>query len=268
MRAIRDYIYVKTDKLYENEVDLAGQSIQIDTRFNEYENARIFGEVVSVPEGLSRSVNLCYDNDAEAAEINKSRWVSGDDLLKKAKEEEFWINKTYGQFQGQVSVSRDDYRSGPEAPKMVTLADLPMDIKVGDKAYYHYKSIRNKFDMHVDGYEVLQVRIDDIFCVVRDGEIIPQAGWVMVEPDMESWEDLTSEHGIIVSSERKARHLLGYVRHIGEPWSMDIKEANVGDKIVYEPESDWTVKIEGKDYYMMKQRDILAIVGDGVNTID
>ena len=68
--------------------------------------------------------------------------------------------------------------------------------------------------------------------------------------------------GIITDIDHKPMAMNGIVRHIGVP----IANANYGftanDKVIYLKGSEFKNNIEGKDYYVMKQWDVVAkIVG-------
>ena len=143
----------------------------------------------------------------------------------------------------------------------------------------------------------LKIRYDLIFCAVRYGKIFPNATWTLVEPDMEDWNDIfhpvpeIDEHGnqkmelkkhwndelklfidmkvpvfkpkeqwIQTKTAPEAKYLKGFIRHIGEPLHGEILDLEVGDHIVYRRHADFEVEIEGKKYFLIKQRHIEAVI--------
>jgi co-chaperonin GroES (HSP10) len=244
IQPLYDYIYFKTDKILEDEAEMSdGTKIFVDTRFEEYKHAKIYGEVIAVPLKLSGH-RLYYQNDIEQADYG--RHVSHEDLRRK-------------ELNGH-EVNRGMYRCFGYTPKFITRNHIQMDIKIGDTVYFHYDQIKNKSNhkFDIEGFSVFQVPIDKVLCVVRDGVIIPQGEWLLIDPEMQSEEEIMSPSGIQMQSEVKAKHLLGKVAHVGKPLKGYIQELSPGDDIIYMEESDWEVEIEGKKYFVMKHRDILA----------
>jgi co-chaperonin GroES (HSP10) len=138
----------------------------------------------------------------------------------------------------------------------ITLADIgrKTDIKRFDKIYFDYRVTEddNLVGKH-EGKELYKVRVDQVLCVIREDEIIVQGGWCLVEPNMETWEEITTKSGIVMKPQPQAKYLEGIVRHISPDYNIV-----AGDKILYEKHADWTVHIEGNDYYAIEESDILG----------
>ena len=88
-------------------------------------------------------------------------------------------------------------------------------------------------------------------------KIKPLADRVLVEP-MEAEEKTAS--GIIIPDTAKEKPQKGTVKAVG-PGTKDEKiEVKVGDVVLYGKYSGTELNVDGNDYLMMRQSDILAII--------
>lgn len=111
-------------------------------------------------------------------------------------------------------------------------------------------------------------------------EIIMIGSWCLVEPDMETWEDIAiptpetlngkpvvdkngkvimkpKEQWLVAKSAPGKIYLRGWVRHIGKPLRGDRQEIQRGAYVFFRPKTDTVLKVEGVDYFRMIQRNIL-----------
>ena len=74
----------------------------------------------------------------------------------------------------------------------------------------------------------------------------------------------TTASGIILSAKTQEKPLEGIVIAVGPGGMVDGKEVTMqvkeGDKVIYQKYSTTEVKVDGEEYLMVKQNDILAIV--------
>lgn len=185
------------------------------------------------------------------------------------------------------------YHDYASRPIFRSLNEIHQDIRIGDKIYFHYNTlvkyeqnlvdVKVKFDSKTKiatEIPVFKVMYDQIQCVVRGKQIMMIGGNVLVEPDMEDWDEILAptyfpleltggkkkkrpkEQWIQTKVQPEARYLLGYVKNIGKPFIGDECELKVGDKIVYRPNADWRVKIEGKEYFCMHYSHIEMIMNE------
>lgn len=203
---------------------------------------RIYGDVISVPRAFSGEKVTAIDPGLPSPK----RYISGDEIEEKIK-------------LGMRSYSKADYSPATfPGPEYITLKDIgkKTDIRVGDRIFVDYKA--TAFDQHEgmrNGKHVFKTRVDEILCVIRDGKMIAQAGWVIVRPHKESWEDITSEGGIITKIAPEDVPLEGFIIACDHTEGL-----NVGDKIVYIEHANWPVVIEGEEVFPIQERDILAIL--------
>lgn len=245
-----DYFDFVVDRRFENESESGiiiinesyisgGENEEAEGQIN---HRRIYGDVISVPRAFSGEKVMAIDPGLPSPK----RYISGDEIAEKIK-------------MGMRSYSKSDYSPATFAgPKYITLKKIgkKTDIRVGDRIYVDYKA--TAFDQHEgmrDGKDVFKVRVDEVICVVRDEKIISQGGWTLIRPHKETWEDITSEGGIITKLKPENIPLEGFVI------ACDFTEGiAVGDKIVYQNDADWIVKIEGEEIFAIQERDILSIL--------
>lgn len=88
-------------------------------------------------------------------------------------------------------------------------------------------------------------------------KIKPLADRVLVEP--QEAEQKTAS-GIIIPDTAKEKPQRGKVIAVGKGTKDEEMEVKVGDIVLYGKYSGTELKIEGKEYLMMRQSDIMAII--------
>lgn len=88
-------------------------------------------------------------------------------------------------------------------------------------------------------------------------KIKPLADRVLVEP-MEA--ETTTASGIIIPDNAKEKPQKGKVIAIGTGKIDEPLTVKIGDSVLYGKYSGTELKLEGKDYLMMRESDILAII--------
>jgi chaperonin GroES len=92
---------------------------------------------------------------------------------------------------------------------------------------------------------------------MSDLKIKPLADRVLVEP-MEAEEKTAS--GIYIPDTAKEKPQKGTVRAAGLGTKEITMEVKVGDVVLYGKYAGTEISFDGKDYLMMKQSDILAVI--------
>lgn len=146
------------------------------------------------------------------------------------------------------------------------------DVKVGDKAYIHFNSFLKDHNFIItDEGNFWKIAYDDVFCVVRDGEIIPIGGWCLVEPELKKIETsletkVVLEDGTILGEDIiEKSEISGILAYIGTPraeWDLMTPMPKPGDKIAFSSDDAFENEIEGKNYYCMRQFRINGIYGE------
>ena len=87
--------------------------------------------------------------------------------------------------------------------------------------------------------------------------IKPLADRVLVEP-LEA--ETKTASGIIIPDSAKEKPQKGTIKAVGPGTKENPVTLKVGDKVLYGKYSGTELKLEGKDYLIMRESDILAIV--------
>jgi chaperonin GroES len=88
-------------------------------------------------------------------------------------------------------------------------------------------------------------------------KIKPLADRVLVEP-MAAEQKTAS--GIIIPDTAKEKPQRGKVKAVGKGIKDEPMELKVGDEVLYGKYAGTEITIEGKDYLMMRQSDVLAVI--------
>jgi co-chaperonin GroES (HSP10) len=147
------------------------------------------------------------------------------------------------------------------------------EVNVGDKVYFHYNALREE-NAIPDQDGCWAIEYQDVFCSVRNGEIIMIGSRILATAiyDKDVVETMIdgvptkvkmSSFGMITEMHPKHSPAKATLAHIGTPVAGDrAVDINVGDVFYYAPHSDFINLIEGKEYFVMYQEDILAICQD------
>lgn len=147
---------------------------------------------------------------------------------------------------------------------------IEKSVQVGDKIYFHFLTTTDETNCIYGNY--FKVPYYWIFCIVRNDNILPVGSWCFVEQINEEESDYSemevlskrmsvkvSETGLVTSVSKKKSVNSGILKHIGEPFiGKDKVDANVGDKVLLTRNSNFKNKIEGKEYYTLRQEDIIC----------
>lgn len=247
---LKDFIIFRTDVLFNANVKfrgIGGRELVIDpNKFQPEKNVRIYGEVTGVPLQLSR-IPLLQNDRGQPAYV-------------------------------------EYHESLPYSNKYIN--DIVPEVQVGDRIYFHFNTIKQGNFVDIEGVHpnrtwFIKVRYDAVLCLVREGVITPVGSYVLVDPDMETWEEIQiptyssmkdkegnpilkpKEQWIFTKAAPEARFLQGFVRHVGPPLKGDKRELELGQKIWFRKWADWTNHIEGHDYFAIRQRHIIGKEVDG-----
>ncbi|MGL4362714.1 MAG: hypothetical protein ACRCSG_05550 [Cellulosilyticaceae bacterium] len=155
-------------------------------------------------------------------------------------------------------------------------------IQNGDLAYFRYTSTddpRNRIGKEISDFkEMTQIRVfyKDVFCVVRNGGIIPVGGWILGEPFIDGEGELIElelESGkkgkvrveyyenssIIKNTNNTLSKHKAIIKHIGVFKDQET-ELKVNDVVFSKHVIAFVNNIEGVDYYCFQEDIIDAIL--------
>lgn len=182
------------------------------------------------------------------------------------------------------------YNSSNWTPENITLAGHVPEVEVGDRVYFHYNcllNIENFCWREPDGQLVYQIHYQNMFCAVRqphaydDGllrEIVMLNGYVLVSKVRDLQEEfdvggakvsgrmngklLLIENEEDVKGNTKAKYLSGILEHVGTSVGEVEYDIAQGARVLFRPNSQFENEIEGKTYYVMRQWDLVAVLGE------
>lgn len=246
MKILHDSYIVAIDQKYESTVSKSG-ILSLNTAYmndeaeDRHASKRVYGTVMQCPAMFSDiSVSLVNTGNPPA------HGYIGHDLIQ-AKSNAGYSLRALPAY----------YPSTFEGYEMITMKDVAkkVDVQLGDRVYFAYNVTEpeNFLGKNQKGHELYRVQVDMVYAVVRDGVILMQGGWVLVEPEMETWEEIKTPSGIYKKPRPEAKYLLGKVKHIQEHDAL-----SPGDRIMYMHDADAPMKVEGVDYYCMHISEILC----------
>ena len=152
-----------------------------------------------------------------------------------------------------------------------------VELKVGDKIYFHHSVVQNNQKHKPERYHIEESTGDRlyicpyelIYCVVRDGVIIPLEDFIFCSEVKETKEELINpkffQKEVFESKQipilSKKLEQVAMVEVINKRVSKEI-DVKKGDKIFIMKDSDYGIRIEGIDYFRIMARNILAVVED------
>lgn len=244
IQPIQDYFSVEIECRYNESKSKSGIILLNtawvdDTDMDRNEHKRIYGKVLSTPSYYSDNAYRAIDDGMPSYH----KYVGHDDIVDR-------INRGY-----RNHADKAYYASTFERYEVVTMSDISkrIDVKVGDKVYFIPQATEDENMLEkAKGREVYQICVTDLICVIRDNQIIMQGENVLVKPNMETWEEITTKSGIIMKPNPVSKWLEGIVAHSRHDHIV------IGSKIIYLPNADCSVKIEDEQYYVMPAQDIIG----------
>lgn len=261
MQLIRDYYLIYIDQLFESSTTKSGIITSNTAVVNEETEERSahkrrYGIVLEVPAGFSDESVMFIDPGLPAPKA----YISHEYIQSKRNAGHRAGKRNYDEKMYQPCMF-NHYES-------ITCADIGkmVDIKAGERVYFTENATERERFMgrHNDGF-MYAVRVDEIQAAVRESpifegyssfkkkRIIMQGGWVLVKVNMETWQDITTPSGVIMKVAPEAIPLQGTIVEVSH--RPDLKP---GDKILFECEADAPCTVEGQEYVIMRDEDVLV----------
>jgi co-chaperonin GroES (HSP10) len=170
-----------------------------------------------------------------------------------------------GGFEWELDTAFRQFYHAVQKVTVVAAAD-GCDVENGDDVYVHHFVADRENQLPFKGGHFSYLEYNNVYCKVKDGEIIMLSDWILVEPvtaDNEQFYD-KSEYGLILSTRQGSDYLdrVGIVRHLSQS-AVDagLKE---GDKVLFGKNCEYDIKIEGTVYFRMELRDVITVLDDEV----
>jgi len=248
-----DYVIIKIDKEFDDEIVLSSglvlqkgfyASTQVnqktkDTTYNPLLHKRIFGKVVSIPNKISKGDLPIY----------------------------------FGETPKDMSAfAQSKY---PELLDYKYRDSIIAEVEVGDVIYFHISGNDREYTWVMYEKELyLKIDYQHIICSVRNGEIIPIGGYTMldeyygdgvVKEKIGGYGVYVKNIGLIAIPVLKPLENTGIVKHVGTPLAGLECELKTNDKVVFEDKHAIPKTIEGKDYLVLYQHEILMVMDEIIN---
>jgi co-chaperonin GroES (HSP10) len=146
--------------------------------------------------------------------------------------------------------------------------EIGKNVQVGDIIYFHYLTTSDETNCIYGNY--YKVPYYWVFCIVRSGNILPVGSWTLcetvveeefnhVEVDGQKIEAITSASGLVIGINKKPSTKFARLVYIGAPVGEGIEiDVSPGELVLLNKNSNFVNKIEGKEYYTVRQSDILS----------
>lgn len=245
---LQDHFVVEIERLYEDiktksGIILLNSAYIDDTDMDRNEHKRIYGTITALPLMFSDTPFKPIDTGMPPY----YRFIGHDSIVDK-------INRGY-----RDHSEKSYYPSTFDDYPVLTVADMAKDVnvRIGDKVYFDPKTTEpEQLLPKENGKMRYMLHVADVFCTIgvlpTDDIIKMQGEWVLVKPDMETWEEITTPAGIIKKPQPDKKWLQGVVAHTRH------EHLRVGSKIVYLPNADCEVTVEGEKYFVMPAQDIIG----------
>jgi co-chaperonin GroES (HSP10) len=131
------------------------------------------------------------------------------------------------------------------------VAASPVDhISPGDKVYCHHHLTHPSNERYVNGIMYYEMQVNQIYCTIKENDIQMHNGWNLITPILSERNkslkfhkfdsDKSDKYGVIAHHDPNAYHL------------------QKGQQIVFLPDRDYEMIIEGERYYRIRTQDIVA----------
>lgn len=253
------YVLIRTTATHDNVTDfkgLNGKAIEVDVTYNPKERARIHGNVIQTP----------VEMGMVPIQQTSPGWP-GYGVIRKIKDHDM------------DSPMAALYSKGANM-NYKFMQDIVDDVRLTDTIYFKFRvlsNLNNRIAKAPDDSEfIYRVAYDQIYCIVREGNIIPVGGNVFIDPELDTLNSIqvpTYYPHLNEKGERVARpkdqwiwrkefpemvDRIGTVTHIGPPLKGDTCSIKVGMKVLYKTRLKSLHKVEGTKYIIIPQNQILA----------
>jgi co-chaperonin GroES (HSP10) len=128
--------------------------------------------------------------------------------------------------------------------------DLNVEVYPGDHVYTHHFLTDPAFEREFNGKKYYEIKYEDVYCKVNDGEIEMTNDWNFVTP-IEN-EIKSTESGILLETTAKKEVRTAIMQH-------PCKSSGLlpGDFVLFRTGREYEIDVEGHTYYRITKKDIL-----------
>lgn len=137
-----------------------------------------------------------------------------------------------------------------------------IQLKNGDRVYFHHFVVTGAPALNINNKEVYRAEYQNIYCTINStGDIQMLEHWMFVTPIMEENNEVVfSGKKIITNAFSNKISLYGTIEHVHDYYNnLGLKK---GTKIIFTKGSEYSISVEGKDYFRMCYNDVVAYLGN------
>jgi co-chaperonin GroES (HSP10) len=232
MKAVIDHCILQIDETRGAKTTIGGLDIEL-----------FKPDCVWVTEEVKRKVKYIKDKDHRGREYTKELVIEEG---QKGGEEQY----------NHVSEDNAIYKAEVICPPSGSAYGVSIDIEPGDKVYVHHLIASDDSNLMLhEGKAYRKLHYSQVFCKIVDGEPEMIKDFIFVEPIYE--EETETENGIIDSYFLNMKTRMGIVKYINKDSNVEI-----GDLIIFEEHHDYLMRVEGKQYFKMRNDSVIATVPD------
>lgn len=254
------HVLIKTDSIHETRLKARGENGAVlisDVTYLPQQRTRVYGTVIQLPIHLGMGIIGMV-----------SPGVPGYGAIRVYKDHDM------------EQPSHAFYKIGGTT-KYKFMSDIRPDVEMNDKIYFKWRALAQKNNLVAKSKGenpefIFKIPYDQIICVVRDGKIIPIGANVLIDPMIETFDDILEPtyysnpgpNGERVERpksewiQKKAfpenivRH--GIVKHFGKPLRGDLCYLEPEMKVLMKLNLKNMFHIEGKEYIVIRQDKLIA----------
>lgn len=130
---------------------------------------------------------------------------------------------------------------------------LNIEIESGDHVYCHHFLTHKHNEREFNGKMYYELHYENVYCKVKDGNIIMLNDWNFVTPVVADQE--ISDSGIVLDFKQKNQIRVGIINHTCK--SLEKRGIKKGDKVFFKTYREYKIYVEGTMYYRILTDDIL-----------
>ena len=163
------------------------------------------------------------------------------------------IDSEFNKFSDDIVTRSGIVMSVPSvATNSYTGDSLNIDIKKGDEIYTHHFLTHEQHETEINGEKVYEIRYEDCYCVVRDGNIIMLNEWNLIEPIKEDESEFTIGN-FKTKFELGNDSKKGILKYPSKSINL-----NSGSLVYFKRNRDYEITVDDKKYFRVNTRDIVA----------
>lgn len=140
------------------------------------------------------------------------------------------------------------------APTKLT-SKLPVEIKKGDRVFFQHFICDAENRVQINDEILYHGSYESLYCKIVDDKIIMLGDYNFIEPVM---EDEKSSTIITPDMAKKKSDKKGIVRHTNI--RLEEQGVKIGDIVLFQKNADYCIAVEGKPYFVIDNKHIVAVV--------